>query len=389
MRAAPAMSTLTSHSPPTESVVACVRLLAKYGALLVLILVPALAQAGPGSALHNTVYDGIGYSMARGAQAPNFLPVAAKSVAPPIPRFAPVQFPSAKAAPAPKSKIAGNVTALYGTVTVTRNGVTKPLTVGDQLRVGDIITTGSKGAVTFLDTNVHHTFAISESSKVTVNKKYYESELGPPVNPVWNVLQGFFVKVTCMIGNECKFPQTEGPVDGDGIRGMNRVPRMPKLATVADQIQTGDTLATGFTGYLPVSFSDGSTMPFAQASKLTINKSVYDQTHPEPSNAGYAWLRGDFERVAYQSGSDKNIPIETPVGSAVIRGTRFIIHYDAKARTMDIELMAGSAAVNPKRSSTVRKFAAPVHILCTATSVTGSPLTRKQYEATESALFPR
>lgn len=278
------MSALASHSPSTESVRARVRLLAKYGALLVLILVPALAQAGSAPALHNTVYDGIEYSMERGAQAFYFVPVAAKSEGVPFPAFAPVRFPPAKAAPAPKPKVVGKVASLKGKVTITRNGVTRPLTGADQIQVGDTLSTGPRGSVT---------------------------------------VQG----------------------------------------------------------------SDRNEVTLFENTKMTVGQWEYNELHPPPGNPGWNYLQGFFEWVSSKIGSDKNTRIETPVGNIGIRGTRFITRYDAKTHTMEIELISGSVAVKPKRSGTARTFTAPVRIRCTATSVTGSSLTREQFEASKAALL--
>lgn len=276
------MSALASHSCLGESVRACVRPVAKYAALLALGFAPALASAGPAPASHNTVYGGIGYSLARGAPALYFVPVAANNQGPPIPVFAPLRFPPAKATPAPKSKSVGKVKSLDGTVTIMRNGVTRPLT----------------------DT---------------------------------------------------------------------------------DQIQVGDTLTTGSNGYLSIHLSQDANLSMGENTKITVNKDFFDQAHPARSNALWTWLQGVFEWTSSQIGKDRNTQINGPVDGVGIRGTQFIARYDAKRRTMDIELISGSVTVKPKRSGAARTFAAPVRIRGTATSVTGFPLTREQYKASKAA----
>jgi len=228
----------------------------------------APGAAGSGPTLHDTVFGGIGYSISRAAQALYFVPLAATGGAPPT------------------TGSVGNVTATAGTATLTRDGVTKPLTNGDQIHMGDTLTTGPGGSTS-------------------------------------------------------------------------------------------------------ISFADGTQLTLAENAKLTIDDYVYDPANPSTGSASYSWLQGAFVYIGGLIDKNHGATIETPVGSLGFRGTEIIGRYDAKARTVEIDLISGAVAISPKRTKVATIFTAPAMINFTQSEASASPLTPEQYEATKATLFSR
>ena len=231
----------------------------------------APGAAGSGPTLHDTVFGGIGYSISRAAQALYFVPLAATGGA------------------GPTTASVGNVMATAGTATLTRGGVTKPLANGDQIHMGDTLTTGPGGSTS-------------------------------------------------------------------------------------------------------VSFADGTQLTLAGDTKLTIDNYVYDPANPSAGTACYSWLQGAFMYIgglldAHHGATGPTV--ETPLGSLGFRGTEIVGKYDAKAHTVEIDLISGAVAVTPNRTKETTIFTAPVMIDFKQSGASASPLTREQYEATKATLFPR
>jgi len=129
----------------------------------------------------------------------------------------PVPALGAQPATTPANAVA-KVTEILGKVTITHNGVTKPLSVNDFIAKGDQIATGPKSHVDLLFAD-NTEFLLSENTKLTIDDYVYEpnSRSG---KAAYGWLQGAFQYISGLLAKtRDENIQIETPIGGIGIRG--------------------------------------------------------------------------------------------------------------------------------------------------------------------------
>lgn len=157
---------------------------------------------------------------------------------------------------------AGNVAILKGTATVTRNGMTGPLKLQDDIFKGDVLQTG-KGStlgVTFTDDT---TLNLSASSRVVVDNFIYQ-EGGKDNAALLNVTRGTMAFVAAAVAKTGDM-KIETPTATLGIRGTTGVVEVPEgaAASTANANNVGIKLypdADGKVGRIEVKARDGAPL---------------------------------------------------------------------------------------------------------------------------------
>ncbi len=122
------------------------------------------------------------------------------------------------------------------------------------------------------------------------------------------------------------------------LRGVAEIGRGGALtpATVGAVVQLGDELRTG-DGLLRVVFRDDSIIDLAERSSLTVDTQVFD-----PGSSRFTSLLRLAAGKARAMVSDvygkpgASYEVQTPTAVAGVRGTTFLIEYDAKRDTTDV-----------------------------------------------------
>jgi len=129
----------------------------------------------------------------------------------------PVPALSAQPATTPANAVA-KVTEILGKVTITHNGVTKPLSVNDLIAMGDQISTGPKSHVDLLFAD-NTEFLLAENTKLTIDDYVYDpnSHSG---SAAYRWLEGAFQYISGLLTKQ-KDPNVniETPAGTLGIRG--------------------------------------------------------------------------------------------------------------------------------------------------------------------------
>ncbi|MBB5054760.1 hypothetical protein HNQ36_004767 [Afipia massiliensis] len=157
---------------------------------------------------------------------------------------------------------AGNVAILKGTATVTRNGMTGPLKLQDEIFKGDILQTGKSSTlgVTFSDDT---TLNLSASSRVVVDNFIYQE--GAKDNAALiNVTRGTMAFVAAAVAKTGDM-KIETPTATLGIRGTTGVVEVPEgaAASAANARNVGVKLypdADGRVGRIEVRARDGAPL---------------------------------------------------------------------------------------------------------------------------------
>ncbi|MES2166216.1 MAG: FecR domain-containing protein, partial [Pseudomonadota bacterium] len=173
---------------------------------------------------------------------------------------APVDQPAADASQSDEP--AGNVAILKGTATVTRNGMTGPLKLQDDIFKGDILQTGKSSTlgVTFSDDT---TLNLSASSRVVVDNFIYQE--GAKDNAaLLNVTRGTMAFVAAAVAKTGDM-KIETPTATLGIRGTTGVVEVPEgvAAGTASANNVGIKLypdADGKVGRIEVKARDGAPL---------------------------------------------------------------------------------------------------------------------------------
>ncbi|MBX3024810.1 FecR domain-containing protein [bacterium] len=143
-------------------------------------------------------------------------------------------------------------------------------------------------------------------------------------------------------------------------------------ATVGAGVQLGDELRTG-DGQMRVVFRDDSVVDLTERSSLTVDTQVFD-----PANSTYTSLlrlaagkaRALVSKVYGAPGS--SYEIQTPTAVAGVRGTTFLIEYDARRDATDVigiegrimvrslaEVLNNTVYVTASEGTTVARGSAP------------------------------
>ncbi|WP_029659539.1 MULTISPECIES: FecR family protein [unclassified Afipia] len=193
------------------------------------------------------------------AQPASPAPAPADSSAPPAQAGQP---PSADQPATDTEEPAGNVATLKGTATVTRNGMTGPLKLQDDIFKGDVLQTGKNSTlgVTFSDDT---TLNLSASSRVAVDNFVYQE--GAKDNAaLLNVTRGTMAFVAAAVAKTGDM-KIETPTATLGIRGTTGVVEVPEraTATAANASNVGIKLypdADGKVGRIEVRARDGAPL---------------------------------------------------------------------------------------------------------------------------------
>ena len=187
-------------------------------------------------------------------------PVPVDSSAPTVPP--PASQPAADASQQASDEPAGNVVTLKGNATVTRNGMTGPLKLQDEIFKGDILQTAKSSTlgVTFSDDT---TLNLSASSRVVVDNFVYQE--GAKDNAALiNVTRGTMAFVAAAVAKTGDM-RIETPTATLGIRGTTGVVEVPEgaAATTANANNVGIKLypdADGRVGRIEVRSRDGAPL---------------------------------------------------------------------------------------------------------------------------------
>lgn len=158
---------------------------------------------------------------------------------------------------------AGNVATLKGTATVTRNGMTGPLKIQDDIYKGDVLQTGKNSTlgVTFSDDT---TLDLSASSRVVVDDFVYQNG-GKDNAALINVTRGTMAFVAAAVAKTGDM-KIETPTATLGIRGTTGVVEVPEgadAAAAASKNNVGIKLypdADGKVGRIEVKARDGAPL---------------------------------------------------------------------------------------------------------------------------------
>ncbi len=191
----------------------------------------------------------------------------AQQAAPPAQPAQPAANPAQPADPsqtadADTEEPAGNVATLQGTATVTRNGMTGPLKLQDDIFKGDVLQTGKNSTlgVTFTDDT---TLNLSASSRVVVDNFIYQDG-GKDNAALINVTRGTMAFVAAAVAKTGDM-KIETPTATLGIRGTTGVVEVPEgvTASTANANNVGVKLypdADGRVGRIDVRGRDGAPL---------------------------------------------------------------------------------------------------------------------------------
>lgn len=194
--------------------------------------------------------------LAQAAPAQSVTPAPAPQTSPPAPADQPAADTSQQATDEP----AGNVAILKGTATVTRNGMTGPLKLQDDIFKGDILQTGKSSTlgVTFSDDT---TLNLSASSRIVVDNFIYQE--GTKDNAALiNVTCGTMAFVAAAVAKTGDM-KIETPTATLGIRGTTGVVEVPEGAAAANATNVGVKLypdADGRVGRIELKARDGAPL---------------------------------------------------------------------------------------------------------------------------------
>jgi hypothetical protein len=215
-----------------------------------------------------SILCGLAFAPAQAEQAIRLAQAAPAQPASPAPAAqpsAPAPQPDQPAADASRTAAdepAGNVAILKGTATVTRNGMTGPLKLEDDIFKGDILQTGKASTlgVTFSDDT---TLNLSASSRVVVDNFIYQQ--GAKDNAALiNVTRGTMAFVAAAVAKTGDM-KIETPTATLGIRGTTGVVEVPEgvAASAANANNVGIKLypdADGKVGRIEVRARDGAQL---------------------------------------------------------------------------------------------------------------------------------
>lgn len=117
--------------------------------------------------------------------------------------------------------------------------------------------------------------------------------------------------------------------------------------TTGGVVQTGDTIRTGKPGRARILFIDESVLNIGDNSTLVIDQTVFDP-NKGTANTLMHLLGGKVRALVseYYTGGTASYQIETTTAVSGVRGTEFVMTYDAKTKTSEVLGAGGTVAVN-------------------------------------------
>lgn len=121
-------------------------------------------------------------------------------------------------------------------------------------------------------------------------------------------------------------------------------------ATVGSGVAPGDTIRTGTPGRARILFHDDSVLNIGDGSTLVIDETVYDPNKGAGSTLMHL-LGGKVRALVsdYYSDSPASYRIETTTSVSGVRGTEFIVAYDASSQLSEVLGLGGEVAVHSTR----------------------------------------
>ena len=119
------------------------------------------------------------------------------------------------------------------------------------------------------------------------------------------------------------------------------------LATIGGAIVSGDTIRTGTPGRARVLFVDDSVLNLGDATTLLVDETVFDSSRGAASTM-LRLLGGKVRALVseYYSKGQGSYTIETTTAVSGVRGTEFIVAFDAKTEFSQVLGLGGSVAVH-------------------------------------------
>jgi ferric-dicitrate binding protein FerR (iron transport regulator) len=118
-------------------------------------------------------------------------------------------------------------------------------------------------------------------------------------------------------------------------------------AALADTLEIGDQVRTARPGRVRIVFADESVLELADASQITIDESVFDPA-PGAARAAVNLLSGKIRALVseYYRTPGNSYEVRTETAVAGVRGTTFVVTYDADADRTDIVGVEGWVEVH-------------------------------------------
>jgi hypothetical protein len=118
-------------------------------------------------------------------------------------------------------------------------------------------------------------------------------------------------------------------------------------ASIGAVLEVGDAIRTGQPGRVRIVFQDESVLTITDATELVVDEHVF-----EPAQGVFRsvirLLRGKLKALAsdYYGTPRASYQIETPTASTGVRGTEFVIAFDAVTEVTDVVGVSGRVAVH-------------------------------------------
>lgn len=149
-----------------------------------------------------------------------------------------------------------------------------------------------------------------------------------------------FVATTARAEDAGKFVSLEGTVEIGRAAVFTR-------ADVGSTVQSGDTIRTGSPGRARVLFADDSVLNLGDGTTLVIDETVFDANKGAASTLIHL-LGGKVRALVsdYYSSNQGSYTIETTTAVSGVRGTEFIVAYDAGKQFSEVLGLGGLVSVH-------------------------------------------
>ena len=133
------------------------------------------------------------------------------------------------------------------------------------------------------------------------------------------------------------------------------------LLKAKDNLQIGDMIQTSKGVVVDIRFPDHSLVRVGENAQFQIDKENQDSALVK--NAWMSRLLQGFVRILVPKSNDKSkirFHVETPSGTMGVRGTEFIVGYDAKTKSTSVKTLAGEVWFGPQATpfSQIKEFVA-------------------------------
>ena len=120
-----------------------------------------------------------------------------------------------------------------------------------------------------------------------------------------------------------------------------------KRADVGSTIQSGDTVRTGSPGRARILFADDSVLNLGDSTTLLVDETVFNASKGAASTLMHL-LGGKVRALVseYYSTNQASYTIETTTAVSGVRGTEFIVAYDAKKQFSEVLGLGGIVSVH-------------------------------------------